>query len=300
MNYKNTAVILAAGALLFLSPGASRAGEQGSTESAAEQEQGGDKENATLNEDGFSINPVLLDSEDSSGAALGLEYNLGQSWNYKLGGPTAGDGQLSGDSFRNLKVFGATASLQSNGTVASSANRNPENFLEASAKAGAFHSSRVGTFQLKFGGTYETDQEFDNKEAVYSLSFGYAKLISKKHVFALRVARGRVDPKEDEAREAALGTDSLDKFYRNEAEALAIVNIGDGPIQTLELNYQYYRESKAPAAVRAVGLSKFEMTTLRLGLRDGLYVAYSVGKLPFDQEKDRIYKIGWSYDLTKD
>ncbi len=55
-----------------------------------------------------------------------------------------------------------------------------------------------------------------------------------------------------------------------------------------------------PWRVKTAKLDKFESFTARLSLKNNLFVAYSKGKLPFDQEKDRIYKIGWSYKLEQD
>lgn len=109
---------------------------------------------------------------------------------------------------------------------------------------------------------------------------------------------GQVDPRQDELRQAALGTDSLDTFYRWDAEFLYMLPLSsDGTVRDFEFNYRYYLENSAPAAIKAADLDTHRMATFRLGLKGGLFIAYSTGTLPFDRESDRIYAIGFSYQL---
>ena len=70
-----------------------------------------------------------------------------------------------------------------------------------------------------------------------------------------------------------------------------------GPVRALELNVRYYTEPSASAAIKQAKLDRHVLSTIRLGLANDLFVAYSVGSLPFDRKDDRVYSLGWSYKL---
>jgi hypothetical protein len=114
---------------------------------------------------------------------------------------------------------------------------------------------------------------------------------------ALDVAYGRVDPKDDLERKTALGGAPLDAYYRWNIEVLYMYPVKSKNVSTVEFNYRYFLETNAPAAISNAGLDKHQLGTVLLRLKNEMFVAYSVGKLPFERKNDQIFQIGYSYKL---
>ena len=74
-----------------------------------------------------------------------------------------------------------------------------------------------------------------------------------------------------------------------------MVPIQSAAVHSVEFNYRYYRENGAPVAIRNAKLDEHQLATIRVGLKNDLFVAYSAGKLPFDRKNDQIIQIGFSY-----
>jgi hypothetical protein len=246
---------------------------------------------------GLFIKPVVLDSEESDGATLGLEFRLKGSWK---GGLLDDDDSNTGDTIDTEVGLGAIdLNYKARGTIATEAERNPEDFLDF--QAGLDFERSVTAGSVKGGGfvKFETDQSFDNNQFVYGLGATAARrgFLGPNNAVAVDLDFGRVEPGDDKERKTALGTTTLESYNRLDLEAVFLFRTGIAMAPELEFNYRYYREFDPPVLVEAAGLDTHELSTVRLGLTGDLFVAYSSGKLPFDKTKDQIFKIGFSRKL---
>lgn len=249
---------------------------------------------AQKKEDGITVRPVLLDEKGSASSTLGLEYEINRKWTKAF---SSGSAPSDGFEDANKPLWNGFIQFDAKGTVATNADRNPKDLTEAELDAGGRWSGSWGTMSVSLNGKFETDQRFDNKQGVYGLTASYGKygVLSRNDSLEVDIGRGRVDPTDDAARATALGVTKPDPYYRNHLEAEYILNLGRAPVETLEVNYRLFRETGAPSAIRSAKLDEFQLVTYRLGLIKGYFVAYSVGKLPFDQKKDQFYEVGFSY-----
>ena len=242
----------------------------------------------------FEINPVVIDSKNGTGSTVGIEYKvkgdlLSKSFDSKDSG-----GSLDPSATIGSAVIGYSA----NGTVAASKERNPKNFLEFQLDAKLRHSdSGKGTLLGGFFAKYETNQSFDNKQLVYGVGGTYGKYaaFAENDFIAFDANYGRVDPKDDAERKQALGGASLDPYYRWNLEFLYMIPIQSAAVKSLEFNYRYFKENSAPTAIKNAALDEHQLATIRIGLKNDLFLAYSAGKLPFDRKNDQIFQIGFSY-----
>jgi len=267
-----------------------------------------------------SLSPVLLDTKDGDATTIGLQFKYEGGHKFATSNESqapasestaAPDGTPPVEVFTDpekLRYVGLALKYEISGTATAEAENNPENLVDAFIDL-QFKSSNPDAFGTITGGAlvkYETDQAFENEQWVYGLSATYGKddIFGKKGFFGIDLGRGLVDPTEDKARQTALGTTSLDKYYRNELEILFIYPIGEAVpflgkmADSFEFNYRYYQESGAPAAVEAAKLDTFFLRTFRLNLEHDLFIAYSEGKLPFDVQEDEFFTLGFKYDLN--
>jgi hypothetical protein len=237
-----------------------------------------------------SIQPVVLESADSNGATIGIQ------WNYS---GTAKGKTLPSDSITIQQI---SLDYKLSGTATAEKERNPKNFIDAlvDAKLLYSHPDR-GAISGGFFAKYEADQSFENRQPVYGLRVTTGKLgllhDNNLDFIALDVNLGRVNPSKDLARQAALGTPDLDQYYRWDLEFLYIYPVASRHLERIEFNYRYFREDDPPAAVRAAGLSQHKLYTVHFGLKNDFFVAYSKGNLPFDRTSDKIFELGWSHKL---
>jgi hypothetical protein len=247
---------------------------------------------------GFSIKPELLDSTDGSGATLALAFNAaGTPWKKKV---TGNDSDIIGEATTGKVEL----SYQAAGTVAADAARNTKDFLDALlsgnyAFGGTFGSLTGGPF-----GKFETDQRFDKKQFVYGARATYAKLglLQISDWVALDVNYGRVDPKGDKDREAALGTDDLRQYYRTDLEfdyhyPVRWKLADEFTVESLEVQYLYFLEHAPPPQIEAAGLNRHHLFTGRVNLANHFYLAYSTGSLPFDKNQNKTYEFGFRFKL---
>lgn len=245
----------------------------------------------------FAIEPVVLDGSNSTGAALGI------AWLIK-GGIIEND--LSGtrrvsDTFDDVAapITRFEVGYRLSGTATADKERNPRNFQDGLLDAKALYSAPAGAVAAGLFGKYEADQSLDDRQSVYGFRVTLGRLglahRNKLDFIALDINLGQVDPAKDAAREAALGTTDLERYYRWDLEFLYMYPIAFRGIETLEFNYRYFRETNPPFAVEQAGLDRHKLATVRLGLKNDFFLAYSSGKLPFDRQSDRIYEVGWSY-----
>ncbi len=249
----------------------------------------------------FNFSPAMLDSKDGKGTTLALEYA------FKLQYPltTFGSDENSNSLDPNTTVRQLALSLDSRGVVTPEAARNPRNFLEFNGTFGALVSTATaGTFSVSAKAGYEADQSFVSKQAVYggTATYGKLTLLGANDFVGVTTSYVQVDPAADTVRASLLGTAGtsaveLEPYGRWSIEGLYMAPITLGPLRALELNVRYYTEPSAPAAIKRADLDRHLLGTIRLGLVNDLFVAYSVGSLPFDRKDDRVYALGWSYKL---
>jgi hypothetical protein len=247
----------------------------------------------------LDIAPVVIDAEDGSGSTIGLQFELsGDLLAAPKPAPTTPSEEFEAPEKVLIKQY--NVHYEAKGVVTANSERNPLNYIDAIIDGRVLWNAPAGTFIAGAFLRYETDQSMDDRQSEYGLRGTYTRLhtLRENDQLGIDLKLGEVDPKQDASREAALGTTSLEKFYRWSGELLYMVPLSsDGALRELELNYRYYLEDDPPDAIKAAGLDTHHLTTIRLGLKGGLFVAYSTGTLPFDQESDRIYEIGFSYQL---
>jgi hypothetical protein len=246
----------------------------------------------------LNVAPIVIDSQDGTGSTIGLQFDLSGDL-LQAPKPAA----APSDTFEapeKVLIKQYNVHYEAKGVVTADSERNPLNYIDAIVDARILRNTPSGTF---IGGAflrYETDQSMDNRQSEYGVRGTYTRLhtVRENDQLGIDLKFGQVDPTQDELRQAALGTASLDTFYRWDAEFLYMLPLSsDGTVRDFEFNYRYYLENSAPAAIKAADLDTHRMATFRLGLKGGLFIAYSTGTLPFDQESDRIYAIGFSYQL---
>lgn len=245
----------------------------------------------------LKFSPVILDSKNSTGATVGLDYKLnGKLYDHRF------DKVESGASFdSDAKVGSAQISYKGSGTIAASAERNPNDFLELQVDGRLLYSvAEIGTFSSGAFVKYEADQGFDNKNIAYGLSGTYGRygVFASNDFFALDANYARVDPKDDVERKAALNGGALEAYYRWNFELLYKIPVDWSAVTDIEFNYRYFFENNAPSVIRSANLDKHDLATIRFGFKNDLFLAYSSGKLPFDKKNDQTVKIGFSYKIN--
>lgn len=215
--------------------------------------------------------------------------------------------------------------ISARGTVTSDSAKNPNKLIDFSGSyAWMFvSSSRPSTKSFSAGGQlkYETDQSFENKQYVYGLRGTFTHLDGCTPVgqeascspslnfLGLTLGLQRVDPTSDKAREAILGGSALEPYERVEFEAFYKYNLPSNwnYVSDLEFNYRRFHEVDAPAAITNAGIDRHWLGLVRLNFGFGgkgnlattpkMFVQYSRGSLPFDTAKERVVKVGLTFEL---
>jgi hypothetical protein len=242
----------------------------------------------------FDFKPSMLDSKNRGGTTLGVEYALKGERAVKTFGSDDGDlGALDA----NATVRQLSYAYGAKGTLAADATRNPRNFVEFGAASHGLWSTSRGTFRAGARVNYEADQRFLSKQWVAGVTATYGKLsvLQRNDFVAVSTDVGRVDPRADATRRTVLAVKRPPGYLRANVELLYMVPLSVGPLRALELNYRLYTEPGAAPAIVAAQLDRHQLGTARLGLQNNVFVAYSIGSLPFDRRNDRVYALGWAY-----
>lgn len=244
----------------------------------------------------FSIKPVVIDSANSSGAALGLDYDFAgkyQFWTTRTG---AGSKIVELDDLD--KTFRAgQLDLRARGTLASSKEKNPNKLLDFIGSG--VLKLNAPSYWVKLGGTltFETDQSFDNKQRM----FGVTGTVSKVGSFlpgdagSVIVNYGKVKPTKDEERKKVTG--NLNSFRRWDLELSYSIPVNQQRVRSIDFDYRHYQEVSASNPIKVAGLDRNRLGLIRVNLEQNFFVQYSKGSLPFDQKSERAVKIGWSADF---
>lgn len=240
---------------------------------------------------------VVIDGSKTAGSTIGLEYKYGRKW------AASGDSSEADSAdfdFARVGLWDRTAEIRGQGTIAASAERNPNKLVDLTANVRYDHQGDGWIAGLGASIKAETDQKLDDKQFVYGLQ-GRAWLnnpLGARGWAMLYVNLGRVEPRGDAAREKALGRTGLPGYRRWDAELVVHKDlsgsIGSFALSSLEFQYRYFAELSSPAAVVQSGLDKQRLGTLRVSFGDDKFLAFSRGRLPFDRQSDRAVKIGWA------
>lgn len=112
----------------------------------------------------------------------------------------------------------------------------------------------------------------------------------------VRLAIGRIDPSENDGREALGVTSSFTRVNLEAAYRGLVARVGGGEL-FLESDLRWYRELSAPAAIRSAGLDEFTYFAGALTSTAGPFVSYSTGRLPLDAASDKVYELGFKVDF---
>lgn len=252
---------------------------------------------------GLHFKPVFLDSKNNEGGTVAVEYTYKRDWKRVIESPEPDETDYEFDAVRE-RLF--VAEVRGSGTIAANAKRNPNKFLDLGIDW-SYQPDLGPQSILGVGGRIkaEADQSFDNKQFAYllQLSSHTNDPLGPKGWLWAYLNFGRIDPKGDEARKTALGGSGLSAYNRWDVEAIYHYylrgSLGGTNLKSLEVQYRHFQEVGAPGAVKAAGLDRHRLGTVRLNMANGLFVAYSKGSLPFDKQSDRAVKVGWSYQLGK-
>ena len=233
------------------------------------------------------LKPVLLDSLKSAGATLGLDYKYERQWVTNVGG----DDVLAD---RVIEVRGE-------GTIAASADRNPNKLLDLAANARYDYLGEG--WRGGAGGSLkaESDQGFDNRQLLWALQFrgGWNNPLGGRGWALGYLNLGRIEPGADVIRKKTLGGVDLKSYRRWDAELIYHKDlkgqVGPLVLKSLEFAYRHFQEVSASAGVKQAGIDRHRLGTVRLNVGDEYFVAYSRGRLPFDKQSDRSIKVGWTY-----
>lgn len=242
----------------------------------------------------FDIKPVLIDTAGQTGAAIGVDYDLNYKRSFGSSGNTSvGSGFVTG-SQASVTIAEGEVALRARGTLASSAEKNPNKLIDFTA-SGFYSVSRVEAW-YRLGGNlgFETDQGFEKKQSVVALTFIVSKVgtIMNGDAGSLALAYGTVNPTADAGRKKVVG--NLDSYRRWNAEVSYSIPVNKQKLRSIDLNYRHYQEVSPTSATSATGIDRNRLGLVRLNLDQDFFVQYSRGSLPFDQKSERAVKIGWS------
>ena len=189
----------------------------------------------------------------------------------------------------------------------------------------------LGTqFALELGASakLESDQKFEQKQYAYAAQLGLdlkawnrSSTLARWNLFdwpaailrflsgtdprftprgstipTVRLALARVDPSENDGREALGVTSSYTRFNLEAAYRSLVAHVGDGDF-FIESDLRWYHELGAPSVIRTAGLDEFTYFAAALTSTQGPFVSYSTGRLPLDAASDQVYELGWKFDF---
>ncbi len=106
----------------------------------------------------------------------------------------------------------------------------------------------------------------------------------------------QVDPSDNDMRKA-IGED--DKYGRVKAEIHFRTPIwgNSDSLVFANLDWRYWQEIDPSDVIIANNLDNYDYQTFSISARNGIYVSYSDGRLPFDQQDRQVYELGWKTHL---
>lgn len=266
------------------------------------------------NED-YTFKPVFLDGSDNEPAVLGIRYSAKEKWVICEREPQGVNGD-PGDRFNNGNGAVVDQTTEKNcfietrleGLWTNDKKLNPESFSKVNLDIGyevlvPDDVSKEGSQErdLEFGLqlALEGDQNYDNRQTVAALQAGATFGDSTKKFIAMIASYGEVDASEDDIRKAITDEEVFNRISV-EIHTQIPLNLRKGrkySPKAISINYRYYGEVDPPDSVEAVGQDEFQWGVVRLKFENGIYLAYSKGKLPFDTASDSALEVGFSHNL---
>ena len=289
-----------------------------------------------------SIKLVSMTSSESERTGLGLEFNFKDIElgfvDFSARGTYAFDDKIRS---QDLMQFGLDAELINIGDCYDTPVVNqqgavviaPGSIPGTPTDPGPRSHCPLGSWMIKSELSYETDQDFTNKNAIAGLTAAWAMPAAQdSHVFrqfyslldfvpsVIRAATGRpgsnellleapavsftigqVDPQNDEVREQLQG--KLDRYYRGAAEISITTPLAkfDDRDVILAYDYRYFRELDSEDVIKAANLHRSRLSQFSLRIpsdseRGYAFVGYASGRLPFGVD-DEVLQVGWNYQL---
>ncbi|BCD99844.1 hypothetical protein [Marinagarivorans cellulosilyticus] len=255
--------------------------------------------------EGYTISPVMLDSENSSGSSLGLKYDFSRTYKFDGSDATVGDDQITPRQIDEA-IYGPYwfTKYRVNGVWTPDEIENPLATSNAKLKVGWGRFQKGYEFGASGIGGFEGDQDFSNRQNLYGLELYLFSSFSENDngTFAdISVNFEQIDASDDKNRAVLTDVSEFDRLsgeftfsYKLEGNFASKTSI-----TSMQFNYRYFAEQDAPDAIEATGLDTYKLATYLIKFEKGLYVAYSTGALPFDKIDDRVFEVGFSQTLFK-
>lgn len=255
----------------------------------------------------FEFHPLVIDSSQTNaataaeaarhdGSSVGVLYKFSGDL---LNKPFAA--KDSGDSFNaNATLGAAVLSYNGRGIVTAASDRNPRDFQEFGLD-GKLRYSAAGKGSV-LGGLFvklETNQRLSRYQMVLGLAASYGKygVLRSNDFIGVDLNYAHVSPHGDYPTMTGGSPHGLDTFYRANMELLWMIPIESNMVKAVELNYRHFQTHHASRAVMDAGQDRQNLSTVRIGLKNDMFVAWGNGRLPFDQISKRMVQIGFSYQL---
>ncbi|MCF8241454.1 MAG: hypothetical protein K9J16_08695 [Melioribacteraceae bacterium] len=105
-----------------------------------------------------------------------------------------------------------------------------------------------------------------------------------------------VDPQKDPWRESMSGLKMYPRLGFEAAFKTLAAETGGEPVY-FSANLRYFKELDSPAAIKHINMDEQFYFTFALTQQRGLYISYTTGKLPLDQQTNDVYEIGWVWGI---
>lgn len=245
--------------------------------------------------DNIDIKPIIINAAENGNNGTGFKYMIdGTLIDDNLSENDSGNDEINPD----VIITKLNVKYQSNGTILINDQNNPLDFMESSISGKFFYSSSLLSMLGGIFYKYENDQKFSNKNTVLGLNIAFAKygFGGDNNYIAVSSNIGLVNPTNDSLRKNFI-VGELKNYYRWDLELLISINLGHADLDTFEFSHRFFNELSAPKEIKDAGLDQYKLSTFRVGFKNNLYVAYSIGRLPFDKKDDHIFEIGFSFKL---
>lgn len=260
--------------------------------------------NVAVGAEGFSIAPVMLDSEDNAGSTIGLKYDVADTIQFfqKEEIAEAGEGPIGEDDID--EIYGKTGFIKYKLDGVWTVDKAENPFSTSNAKIEGGYGDFQDGYEIGvsvFAGL-EGDQDYSDRNKVYGLkAIGHYSFDENNAgtFIDLSLAYAQVDASEDDERKLITDDDEFDRLEGEIQASYKIKKLGtqQTSITSLQFNYRYYKELDAPVAIESTNVDVHKLATYMIKFNKGLYVAYSTGSLPFDKQDDKIFEIGFSQTL---
>lgn len=211
----------------------------------------------------------------------------------------------------------------------------PQGMAEIECKAikkSARKQQNITVASFNLDASYESNQDFSQKQLAYgaNLTFKFRGYSNANYIFdapfmltrllsnhslstepniqktyrgvtpTLKIALEKVDPKDDDARQAVLGNkDVFDRWHVDVGMTTPMAKV-NGKEVVFNYVWRYFEEIDAKHELRSAGLDKFKYSSVGFVYDGKVYVSYSSGKLPLSNKDDKVFELGWKFNFGSD